>query len=186
MFYDGVVAGRYVELRSATAEDAEFTLSIRQDPEFSKFLPRLDNTIEQQRNWIASQRNKPGDYFFVIWDKEGNRIGTISLYDVEGDVCESGRLAVRGNAFQSIEAQMLSFKFAFEELKLKEVVSYIYADNDRALRFNKQFGGVFYEPEVVNENDHPMIKAINTKEAYLEAEKKLGNMLYRERKKKNA
>ena len=31
-----VIEGRYIDLRSATIEDAEFTLAIRQAPEFSK------------------------------------------------------------------------------------------------------------------------------------------------------
>ena len=44
-----VIEGRYVDLRSATIEDAEFTLAIRQAPEFSKWLPRIDNTIDQQK-----------------------------------------------------------------------------------------------------------------------------------------
>lgn len=162
MLYNGTLEGRYVELRSVTEADAEFTLKLRQKPEVIKFIPALKNTLEQQKVWITSQQQKKGDYFFVIWNKKGERIGTISLYNIKGNTCEGGRLVVQGNAFESIEAQLLSFKFAFEELRLSEVVSYIYADNERAIRFNKQFGGVLFEPEP-DEDGRMSRKTINTK-----------------------
>lgn len=179
MVYDGVIEGRYVDLRSATVEDAEFTLAVRQDPGNNKYLPRVNNTLEQQIAWISKQREKQGDYFFVVWDKEGNRIGTIGIYDIDGDHAEAGRLIMRGNAFQSIEAQLLSFHFGFNELGLKNIISYIYADNTRALRFTQQFGGVLHEPE--ERNGHMESKATNSKEDFDVCEKKLSELIYREK-----
>lgn len=177
------IIGRYVDLRSCTEEDAEFTRAIRKDPEFVKFLPAIDNTIEQQKAWINRQREKAGDYFFVVWDKEGNRIGTISIYDVNGNRAESGRLAIKGkNAFQGIEAQLLSFRFAFGELGLECIDGYIYADNDRAIRFNKQFGGSHYPPEV-DDSGKTIIRIENWKEDFELADKRLSSILYRETKK---
>ena len=60
MFYDGILEGRFVDLRSAAEGDAEFTLKIRQDPEFIKFLPKIENTTEQQRAWIRYQHSATG------------------------------------------------------------------------------------------------------------------------------
>lgn len=181
MVYGGVIEGKYVELRSATGEDAEFTLAVRQDPEFNKYLPRVNNTLEQQAEWIKRQRNKDDDYFFVVWDKRNNRLGTISIYDIQGDHAEAGRLAIRGNAFQSIEAQLLSFHFGFNDLKLKEIVSYIYAENARALRFTQQFGGVLHNSEM-DENGRMVCKATSSKEDFDVCEKKLSALLYREKR----
>jgi RimJ/RimL family protein N-acetyltransferase len=178
MVYEGAIDGRYVTLRSATVDDAEFTLAIRQDPEFNKYLPSLNITLEQQRDWILRQRDKDDDYFFVVWDKSENRIGTISIYNIEGDHAEAGRLTMRGNAFQSIEAQLLSFHFGFNELKLKEIVSYIYAYNARALRFTQQFGGILLDPE--EKDGHLQRKATNSKEDFDECAKKLKALIYRE------
>lgn len=178
MYYDGVIEGKFVDLKSVSVDDAEFTRNIRRDPDFSRFFPPLDNTVEQQRAWIASQQKKGGDYFFIVWDKSGNRIGTISVYDIVGKCCESGRLAVKGNAFQSTEAQLLIFKFAFEYLGMDTVLGYIFADNDRAIRFNKQFGCIMDEPEMHN-NGHWMVKATYTREAVEKASEKIKKILYR-------
>lgn len=178
------IEGRYVDLRSCTEDDAEFTRDIRKDPEFVKFLPAIDNTVEQQKAWIRKQREKDGDYFFVVWDKEGNRIGTISIYDVHGDHAESGRLAIKGeNAFQGIEAQILSFRFAFGTLGLECIDGFIFADNERAIRFNKQFGGRHYPPET-DEDGRVIIKIENWREDFEKVDKKLSSILYRTKKTK--
>lgn len=169
-------------MRSATVEDAEFTLSVRQDPEFNKYLPRVSNTLEQQVAWIISQRQKQGDYYFVVWSKEGNRIGTISIYNIDGDRAEAGRLTMRGNPFQCIEAQLLSFHFGFNNLGLKSIVSYIYAENERALRFTKQFGGVLHQPE--EKDGHMEYEATNSKEDFDACEIKLASFIYREKQNK--
>lgn len=177
MVFDGSIEGKYVKLISATVDDAEFTLKLRQDPELNKYLPRIDNTIEQQIQWINHQREKKDDYFFVIWDMNGNRIGTISIYDIEDDHAEAGRLIVRGNAFQSMEAQMLSFEFGFVYLKLNQIYSYIYADNVRALRFNQQFGGIIESPKLHAGKQE--CKTTNNKEDFFICQKKLKKFLYR-------
>ena len=110
--------------------------------------------------------------------KKGERIGTISVYDIVDKCCESGRLAIKGNAFQAIEAQMLIFKFAFEYLGMNTVVGYIFADNERAIRFNKQFGCILDKPEP-HDNGHMMVKATYTKEAVEKATERIKRMIYR-------
>ena len=183
MVYDGILEGKYVDLKSCTEDDAEFTRAIRKDPEFVKFLPAIDNTIEEQKAWIRYQREKDGDYFFVVWDKEGNRIGTISIYDIHGDHAESGRLAIKGdNPFQGIEAQILAFRFAYGALKLECIEAYIFADNERAIRFNKQFGGRHY-PAKIDENGREIIPVENWREDFEKVDKKYSSILYREKKK---
>ena len=177
------IIGRYVELRSCTEEDAVYTLALRKDPDFIKFFPRIDNTIDQQKVWIKNQREKDGDYFFVVWDKENNRIGTISIYNVHGERAESGRLAIKGeNAFQGIEAQILSFRFAFEVLGLECIDAFIFADNERAIRFNKQFAGRHYPPET-DKNGREIIRVENWREDFEKVDKRLSSILYREDKK---
>ena len=39
--------------------------------------------IESQKYWIRKQREKYGDYFFIIENKSHNSVGTISCYDFD-------------------------------------------------------------------------------------------------------
>ena len=142
------IKGRYVDLRSCTEEDAAFTREIRRDPEFIKYLPKIDNTIEQQVNWIQNQRNKVGDYFFVVWNKNKERIGTVSVFDIQGDNPKTGRLALKGNALENIEAQFLSFNYAFNTLGTEKLWGFIYSENHRAIRFAEIFGSTLMAPSI--------------------------------------
>ena len=181
MVYDGVLEGKYVDLKSCTEDDAEFTRAIRKDPQFADCFPAFDNTIEEQRAWIRKQRIKEGDYFFVVWDKQGNRIGTISVYDVNGNHAESGRLAIKAqNPFQPLEAQILCFRFAFGYLKLECIDGYIFADNERAIRYNKQFGGKQYTPEP-DETGRLIVRFENWRSDFEKVDQKFSRMLYRDK-----
>ena len=75
MVYEGILEGRFVNLRPVTKEDAEFILEIRNNPEISKFLPSLNATVDQQQSWIDKQRNDINSYYFIIEDKTKMRIG---------------------------------------------------------------------------------------------------------------
>lgn len=177
MIYNGKIEGKFVSLQSADVDDAVFTLKIRQDPVFNRFLPRINNTLDQQIAWIKSQREKEGDYFFVVRNRKNERIGTISLYDICGKHAEAGRLAMCGNAFENIEAQLLVFDFAFNQLDIDSVDSYIYAENTRAIKFSKQFGCVICGE--IEKNGTKMCKAVNEKKAYEISAEKLKGMIYR-------
>ena len=178
MVYDGVLEGKYVNLRSVNESDAEFTLAIRKDPALTQYLPKLDITLDQQINWIRKQRTKEGDYYFIIENKEGKSIGVIGVYDVNGNMAETGRIAVRGSAFESIEAQLLSFDFAFDVLHLDYTVNYVIAENFHALRFSQMFGSVSSEP-YVDKDGNNRIDGTITKEAFLKSRSKLVKYLYR-------
>lgn len=142
MVYDGVLSGIYVDLKPVTLEDAPFTLSIRQDPEITRYIPKLDITVGEQKKWIARQRETAGDYFFVVWDKQGNRLGTCGVYNISGNSGEGGRLALYGDPCQKIESGILMSEFEFEILKLERITGWLYADNSRAVRWNLAFGAV--------------------------------------------
>ncbi len=147
MVYEKVISGQLVDLKAVEIDDAPFTLSIRQDAEITKHLPRIDISLEQQRQWIRSQREEENGYFFVVWDKKGNRLGTTGIYNIEGKTGEGGRLALYGDSFQKIEAGLLISEFEFEVLHLEHVVGWLEADNVHAIRWNKWFGATLSEPE---------------------------------------
>lgn len=173
------IIGQYVNLKSADADDAEFTMGIRKDPEFIKYLPEIDNTIEEQQQWITKQRSKSDDYFFVVWNKNNERIGTISVFDLNNNPPKSGRLALKGNALQNIEAQYLTFDFAFNTLNTEKLWSFIYADNHRAIRFAETFGVTIGLPSI-DESGREIREVMFYKNDFLAKVPQIRKMLYRE------
>ena len=178
MIYTGIIEGHYVNLKSCEEKDAEFTLSIRQAPDLTKYLPRLEVTLSQQKEWIREQRNAEGDYFFVARTRDGKSIGTVSIYNIKDEISESGRLALIGDALENTEATLLLFHFAFNILGIKEVKGYILDGNKRAERFNKQFGCVYSRPECLTPETR-IKRTLITTESFHESVKKLCRLLYK-------
>lgn len=140
MVTEKALEGRFVNLRPVEEEDAEFILRLRNNPEISKFLPPLDVTVDQQKNWIAKQRCDNDSYYFIIEDKNNHPIGTISVYNICSDHAESGRFCSIGDSIQNSEASLLHCEFIFNRLSLDYLDIWVYKDNKPVLAFNKAFG----------------------------------------------
>ena len=84
MFYDGSIKGKVASLSSVTEDDAEFILKLRCDPMNSKYLHKTDCDVDLQQHWIREQLERKGDYYFIVsCNKDGRKVGLISLYNID-------------------------------------------------------------------------------------------------------
>jgi len=166
MVYNGVLKGRFVNLRSVTEDDAAFILEIRSNPAISKYLPQIRITVEQQQAWITKQRVDSDSYYFIITDKEHNKIGTISVYNIFDGHAEVGRYCSIGDFVQNSEAVILHNDFIFNILFLNYIDGWVYKDNTHVLSLNKGFG---YEVdgEALDKDGIPYFYGKITKQNYL-------------------
>ena len=178
MVYDGMIKGKYVYLKSAVFDDAEFTLSIRNDPEITRYLPKIDITIDQQRKWILTQNQLKGDYFFVVRNYKDECLGTIGVYDIKDEQGEGGRLALYGDPYEKIEAGILMGDFEFDILNLKKTVGWVYEKNKHAMRWNRNFGATFSDVRKL-ENGDEIRDLVITRDNFRVAREKLCNLIYR-------
>lgn len=140
MYIDYKLEGKYVNLRSVTEDDAEFILDIRNDPQISKYLPPLNVTVEQQKQWISKQRADKDSYYFIIETPQGNVIGTISVYNIIDNHAESGRSCCIGEPYHSIEASALLTDFTFKTLNLDYTIIWVYEENKAVISLNQSLG----------------------------------------------
>ena len=139
------LCGMLVDLIPVETTDADFTMQIRNDESMTQYIPRIDTTLDKQKQWIEHQREKQGDYFYIITDKKGAKLGTAAVYDVNTDesIGEYGRYISYGNAFENVETALLSLKFAFYELKLQTVMFNNDTRNKKIISFWKRFGAEY-------------------------------------------
>lgn len=142
MIYDKVIHGRFVDLKSITLEDAdvEFSYQIRKEEKNRKTVGQLAASLEEQRNFIRWQINEPGDYYFVVWNKEGERIGLIGVYDIHDGTGEIGRTVNDGSAVEAMEADVLLDEFCRTILHLKKITYVIYLSNKKHINNHKRRG----------------------------------------------
>ena len=169
MVYDGIIQGKTIRLRSVEEADAEITYKMRSDPEKSRFFHAAEGTIENQRKYILSQREKPGDYLFIVEDNFGNAVGMKGLYEYDSvkGIIESGRFVGFGSQIQNIETLLLSFDFAFNYLHVKQINMAALEKNSIMLGIQKKFGSEFTYREQIEGFDCDNLHSVLTKDAYL-------------------
>ena len=166
MYLKNIIKGKAVSLKSVDLDDAEFIVKIRNDNSKNMYLHAVPNDIKLQEKWIENQKNRLGDYYFVIYDNNLKKCGLASIYDInETDhMAEFGRWISWGNSVQNIESVILAFDFAFNNFNINTIYMRTMYDNKAVRSFWKRFGaeslGKVYEMDLWIE------KTIVTREHY--------------------
>lgn len=173
------IEGNFVDLRIAEEKDAKFTLKIRQSIKNTKYMPRIDVDIDTQIKWIKNQADSNDCYFFVIERKNGEKIGTVSLYNIIENEGETGRLIVNGIQIESVETCILFHDFCFRKAGMDYVYAKIEEDNIAALGFAARAGAYETESYLDIETSKVMKKVYMSKANYYEEREKLSKIVER-------
>ena len=133
MVYPEVIHGMFVDLRSITLDDAEFSYNIRADKRNRDTVGQLAPSLEAQRDFIRRQMQEPNDYYFVVLNKKGERIGLIGAYNLQNDIIEVGREVIVGEPTESMETELLINDFCRNVLNLKRTYGVVYSNNTHHL-----------------------------------------------------
>ena len=166
MFLQKVLRGNTISLKSVDLDDAEFIVRIRNDETKNKYVHPVPADIELQKEWIKRQKDRDGDYYFVIYDDKYNKCGLASIYDINisNREAEFGRWVSWGNSVQNIESVILAFDFAFENFAIDKIYMRTMYENKIVRSFWKRFGAESLGK--VYEMDLWLDKAIVTREKY--------------------
>jgi len=132
-----------VTLRDLRASDLPATLSWRNDPRSRPWF-HSDAVIEWESHlrWFRSYLGKAEDHVFVLED-EGRPVAQVSLYRIDGDSAEFGRLLVdpetRGKGYGGI-ASRLCLRLADEVLGLRIVHLEVKRTNSAAIKIYEALG----------------------------------------------
>lgn len=142
MIIENTIQGKYIQLKSAALDDAEFIVNIRNDETKNTYIHKVPKDIELQKKWLDRQMNADGDYYFVIQDLNGKPLGLCSIYNVSplDKTAEFGRWISWGSAIHNVESVILSFDFAFENLEVDLIYMKIMLQNKAVRNFWKRFG----------------------------------------------
>lgn len=157
-----------IDMRHVDMRDADFIVKIRNDETKKKYVHAVPNDIDLQKEWIKKQHNSSGDYYFVVFDKQGHRIGLTSIYNVDviAKVAEFGRWVSWGNAAQNVESVLLTFDFAFQSFDIDTIYMRTMLDNKKVRSFWKRFGAISNGKYFDNEYELWIDKSIITKINY--------------------
>ncbi|EKM0362637.1 GNAT family N-acetyltransferase [Cronobacter turicensis] len=136
-----LIKGKNIILRNAQPDDAEFIVNIRTDAKKGRFISSTSSDIEKQREWLQSYLQSNGQAYFVITDMDGNSLGTVRLYDQQGNSFCWGSWVITDSAPSNtaIESALLVYHYA-----LKTGFSKAHFDvrkgNASVIKFHERFG----------------------------------------------
>ncbi|HZR01624.1 MAG TPA: GNAT family N-acetyltransferase [Burkholderiales bacterium] len=127
-------------LRPVAEADAAFILQVRRG---HPFIARGAESLQQQREWLASYFDREHDYCFVVEDvSTGEPHGLVGIYSIdrERNCAEWGRWVLRAGSPAACESALLVYTCAFNELGLAKVYCRTLAENAQVVSFHDSCG----------------------------------------------
>lgn len=146
------ITGTAITLRLIGPDDAGFLFGLRRDPDLSRHLSPVAGTVEDQRRWIESyrERERAGtEAYYIVETLSGTRCGTIRLYGVGEHEFTWGSFILDGNkpAKAALEVTVRSLDLGFGHFGCDVAMIDVKHDNRRALEFYRRFGMETYDED---------------------------------------
>ena len=135
-----------LKVRLVDENDADFILSLRSNPNRTKYMLTLDNEIKKQKKWIQEykRREKEGlDYYFIYSNDEGKPIGLnrISHVDFNRKTGKaSSWIAIEGLKYEPLTMLLFGNEIVFDSIGIEMAWGEVHKNNSRAIKIFKLFG----------------------------------------------
>ena len=147
-----VVRGKHIALREITPNDADFLLRLRTDPNLGKHLSPTTADIDQQKAYIFNYLTSLTDYYFIVTDWQQRNLGTIRIYDIQGNSFCWGSwiLSKEAPSTAAIESALLIYDFGFFALHYHMSHFDVRKANTKVVDFHKRFGARVIREDELN------------------------------------
>ena len=138
------IDGHRLRLRDARPEDAPFILSLRTEPARNRFMSPVSTQVADQHAWLQRYAQGSGQAYFVIQPiSGGDDLGTLRLYDAQGDSFSWGSWMLKPGAPLSaaVESALMAYHYALG-LGFRAAHFDVLEGNAGVRRFHENFGAV--------------------------------------------
>jgi RimJ/RimL family protein N-acetyltransferase len=136
------LTGKSINLRAVTVGDAAFILKLRLDATLNTHLSATDPDVHKQVAWIEQHPWGQGQYYCIVEDKNANAVGTVRLYDFQGDSFCWGSWILLPEAPRkaAIESALMVYEFGFYKLGFLRSHFDVRKQNTRVIDFHQRLG----------------------------------------------
>jgi len=136
-----LVVGKTLNFRNADVADAAYILCLRTNSEKSRYLSAVSENLADQQAWLAGYKKSDDQAYFII-EYKGEQIGTVRLYNPEGDSFCWGSwiLASTCPKHVAIESALMVYAYAIDHLGFKSAHFNVRKGNERVWQFHERFG----------------------------------------------
>jgi len=138
-----LVTGNAYRLRNAGVDDAAFIVALRTDEKKRRYISATSARIDRQREWLARYAADDTQAYFIVETAGGDPMGTVRLYDPQGDSFCFGSWVMRPGAPAgcAIESVLLLYHYALDELGFSRSRFSVRKANRSVWHFMESFGG---------------------------------------------
>jgi len=138
--------------RDATIADADFIFALRTDPRKGKYLSNASPELSKQIAWLEAYACKTDETYFIIENKCAEKLGTIRLYDQQGNSFCWGSWVLKDGAPQSAahESVLMVYSYAIDHLGFRSAHFDVRKGNESVCRFHERFGAERVEETAIN------------------------------------
>jgi RimJ/RimL family protein N-acetyltransferase len=173
--------GPAFRLRPVADDDAAYIVDLR--ARGGPYINRGATTVAQQRDWLARYYAREGDVYFVVEARrDGGREGLVGIYEVRDGIAEWGRFVLEPGSVAAVEAALLVYDVAFDDLALERVCCRTLAANVRVVAFHDSCGLVRTPGEVTIVHDGSPARAVEhwmTRDAWSAARERMARLAAR-------
>ena len=149
------IESKHTRLRLVEIEDAEFILSLRLNEDLNRFISKVDNNIQRQKEWIKAYKEREQrkeEYYFIVESNKGEKLGNVRLYDFSGDSFCWGSWIIKNGSpiFVAIESALLVYEYAFYHLGFSKSHFDVRKVNKKVIAFHKRFGAKITSEDELN------------------------------------
>lgn len=137
------VVGKTLNFRNATVDDAAFILSLRTDAGKARYLSAVSGELAKQEAWLERYAHADDQAYFII-ENQGTPIGTVRLYDPQGESFSWGSWILHSSrpSQAAMESALMVFAYAADHLEFKAAHFEVRKGNERVWQFHERFGAV--------------------------------------------
>lgn len=137
------IVGKTLTFRDATITDAAFILSLRTDPEKNRFLSAVSSELADQEAWLKRYSLSDDQAYFII-EYQGEAIGTVRLYDPQGESFCWGSWILKNTRpnHAAMESALMVYAYAVDYLGFQCCHFDVRKGNEKVWRFHERFGAV--------------------------------------------
>lgn len=122
----------------------ELVYKWRNDPKIAQYMINKSIKWDEHLNFINSLKNSSDKLYFLVY-QDNEPIGVISFINIDSQKCEFG-LYANPNLRKMGDILMSSIvDYAFNSLKVKEILAKAYANNPKAINLYQKFGFEIYK-----------------------------------------
>lgn len=135
------VVGKTLTFRDASVADAAFILSLRTDTVKNRFLSAVSGELADQVAWLERYALRDDQAYFII-EYQGEAIGTVRLYDQQGESFCWGSWVLQSTRANhaAMESALMVYAYAVDHLGFQAAHFDVRKGNERVWQFHERFG----------------------------------------------